>query len=44
MAEYRENFATEIIGLAKKKLWWCRVAFIISLTGNTIQAAVLIFS
>ena len=38
-----ENLATEIIGMAKRKLWRCRVALIISLAGNIIQAAVLIF-
>ena len=38
-----ENLATEIISMAKRKLWRCRVALIISLAGNIIQAAVLIF-
>ena len=37
------NLATEIISMAKRKLWRCRIAFIISLAGNIIQAAVLIF-
>ena len=37
------NFATEIISMAKRKLWRCRIALIISLAGNIIQAAVLIF-
>ena len=37
--EHTENLATEIIGMAKRKLWRCRVALIISLTGNVIQAA-----
>ncbi len=37
------NLATEIISMAKRKLWRCRVALIISLVGNIIQAAVLIF-
>lgn len=37
------NFATEIISRAKRKLWRCRIALIISLAGNIIQAAVLIF-
>lgn len=41
--EHRENLATEIISMAKRKLWQCRVALIISLVGNVIQAAVLIF-
>ncbi len=41
--ERREDLATEIIGMAKRKLWRCRVALIISLDGNVIQAAVLIF-
>ena len=37
------NLATEIISMAKRKLWRCRIALIISLTGNVIQAAVMIF-
>lgn len=37
------NLATEIISMAKRKLWRCRIALIISLAGNVIQAAVLIF-
>ena len=37
------NLATEIISMAKRKLWRCRIALIISLAGNIIQAAVLIF-
>lgn len=37
------NLATEIISMAKRKLWRCRIALIISLVGNVIQAAVLIF-
>ena len=41
--ERRENLATEIISMVKRKLWRCRVALIISLAGNVIQAAVLIF-
>lgn len=41
--ERTENLATEIIGMAKRKLWRCRVALIISLAGNVIQTAVLIF-
>lgn len=36
------NLATEIISMAKRKLWRCRIALIISLAGNVIQAAVLI--
>ena len=35
----RKSLATEIIDMAKRKLWRCRVALIISLTGNAIQAA-----
>ena len=38
-----KNLATEIISMAKRKLWRCRIALIISLVGNVIQAAVLIF-
>lgn len=38
--EHRENFATEIIGMVKRKLWWYRVALVISLAGNIIQAVV----
>lgn len=38
----RENLATEIISMAKRKLWRCRVALIIPLAGNIIQAAVLV--
>ena len=38
-----KNLATEIISIAKRKLWRCRIALIISLTGNVIQAAVMIF-
>ena len=38
-----KNLATEIISMEKRKLWRCRVALIISLAGNIIQAAVLIF-
>ena len=41
--ERRENLATEIISMAKRKLRRCRMALIISLAGNVIQAAVLIF-
>lgn len=41
--ERRENLATEIIGMAKRKLWRCRVALIISLAGNVLLAAILIF-
>ena len=37
------NLATEIISMAKRKLWRCRIALIILLVGNVIQAAVLIF-
>lgn len=38
MKDNRENFATEIISMVKRKLWRCRVALIISLAGNVIQA------
>ena len=41
--EHRENLATEIICMVKRKLWRCWIALIISLAGNIIQAAVLIF-
>ena len=37
------NLATEIIYGMKKQLIICRIALIISLAGNIIQAAVLIF-
>ena len=37
------NFATEIICEVKRRLIVCRIALIISLAGNVIQAAVLIF-
>ena len=37
--ERTENLATEIISMAKRKLWRCRIALIISLAGNIIQAA-----
>ena len=37
------NLATEIIWGMKKRLIICRIALIISLAGNIIQAAVLIF-
>ena len=45
MAKRKENMnlATEIISMAKRKLWRCRIALIISLAGNIIQAAVLVF-
>lgn len=34
-----KNLATEIISMAKRKLWRCRVALIISLAVNVLQAA-----
>lgn len=34
-----KNLATEIISMANRKLWRCRIALIISLTVNMIQAA-----
>lgn len=37
------NLATEIIWGMKKRLIICRIALIISLAGNVIQAAVWIF-
>ncbi len=39
----RKSLATEIISMAKRKLWRCRIALIISLAGNITQAAVSIF-
>lgn len=39
----RMNLATEILSDMKRQLIRCRVALIISLAGNIIQAAVLIF-
>ena len=46
MARSKEhmNLATEILSDMKRQLIRCRVALIISLAGNIIQAAVLIFS
>lgn len=45
MARSKEhmNLATEILSDMKRQLIRCRVALIISLAGNIIQAAVLIF-
>lgn len=45
MAKKKEsvNLATEIIGMVKRKLWRCRIALIISLAGNVLLAAILIF-
>lgn len=45
MARSKEhmNLATEILSDMKRQLIRCRVALIISLTGNIIQTAVLIF-
>lgn len=45
MAKKKEemNLATEIICMVKRKLWRCRVALMISLAGNIIMAAVLVF-
>lgn len=40
--ERTENLATEIIWGMKKRLIICRIALVISLTGNIIMAAVLI--
>ncbi len=39
----RMNLATEILSDMKRQFIRCRVALIISLAGNIIQAAVLIF-
>ena len=38
--ERTENLATEIISMAKRKLRRCRVALIISLADNVVQAAI----
>ena len=45
MAKQKKNLplATEIICMVKRRLIICRIALIISLAGNVIQAAVLIF-
>jgi hypothetical protein len=45
MARKKENMnlATEIICQVKRQLIICRIALIISLAGNIIQASVLIF-
>ena len=45
MAKRKENMnlATEIICEVKRRLIICRIALIISLAGNIIQATVLIF-
>lgn len=45
MARSKEhmNLATEILSDMKRQLIRCRVALIISLAGNIIQVAVLIF-
>lgn len=45
MAKQKErmNLATEILSEMKRRLIICRIALIISLVGNIIQAAVLIF-
>ena len=45
MAKGKENMnlATEIIWEVKRRLIICRIALVISLAGNIIQAAVLIF-
>lgn len=37
------NLATEIISMTKRKLWRYRIALIISLAGNMLLAAMLIF-
>lgn len=45
MAKSKEhiNFATELLSDMKRQLIRCRVALIISLAGNIIMAAVLVF-
>lgn len=45
MAKRKEqvNFATELLSDMKRQLIRCRIALIISLAGNIIQTAVLIF-
>ena len=45
MARNKENanFVTELLSNMKRQLIRCRVALIISLAGNIIQSAVLIF-
>ena len=45
MAKRKENMnlATEILSDMKRQLIRCRIALIISLAGNIIMAAVLIF-
>ncbi len=45
MAKGKENMnlATEILSDMKRRLIGCRIVLIISLVGNIIQAAVLIF-
>lgn len=39
----QENFVTELLSDMKRRLIRCRIAFIISLVGNIIMGAVLIF-
>lgn len=41
--ERRENLATEIIGKLKRQIIRYRAALVISLAGNVVLAAVLIF-
>lgn len=45
MAKHKENmnFATEIIWEVKRRLIICRIALAVSLAGNIIMVAVLIF-
>lgn len=43
MQKENMNFATEILSDMKRKLIRCRTALIVSLIGNVILAAVLIF-
>ncbi len=42
-AQEHTNLATDVIRYVKKKLWICRIALAISLAGNALLAAVLIF-
>lgn len=41
--EEKENFVTEILSDMKRKFIKCRIALIVSMLGNVILAAVLIF-
>jgi len=41
--EQKQTFAMEILNEIKRRLIICRIALIISLTGNVLLAAILIF-